>query len=371
MEIRLYKRFSDLPKKEWELLLDDQDFFLSSACMQVLEAEHSAEIEPLYFILKDNNEVKGIVYAQLFHINGLKLKEYIEHGQGTTNLLKQFQSKIVSKINSKVGFLGNLFLSNEEGFKFAKGFQSTNYLAEIVKLIHHNTSAKYILIPEFYEMATPQLKSNCKKIHIEPDMQLEIKPNWKSFDDYLDAISSKYKKRYRKVISKSSNITKRELSATELKQSASTMKELFNNVYHKSKFNAAKFNTDVFFDLKLIKENVTVYGYFYKDKMIGFQSDINSNNTLYAHFVGIDYKYNKEVDLYNLMLYEQIKYAIEHRLNSIKFGRTASEFKSTIGALPHKSFGYVYHPCKSVILALSPILNLIKPKEWKQRNPFK
>lgn len=371
MQISLYKQFKDLPKEEWELLLNEQDFFLSSGCMKILEAEHSEEIQPLYFILKENNTVKGIVYAQLFKINGSKLNEYIKHGLESKSVLKNLQSRVLKRINSQVGFLGNLFLSNEEGFKFAKDFNSNTYLSEIIELIHKHTKAKYILIPEFYKNATQQLGINCKQINVEPDMQLDLNPNWKQFDDYLEDISSKYKKRYRKIISKSAKISKRELSPTELKQAAERMKELFDNVYSKSKFNAARFNTDVFYDLKLIKENVSIYGYFLKDKLVGFQSDISSNDVLYAHFVGIDYKYNKDYELYNLMLYEQIRYAIENKIKCIKFGRTASEFKSTIGAIPHKNIGYVYHPCKSVMLVLSPILNLIKPRSWKQRNPFK
>jgi hypothetical protein len=71
------------------------------------------------------------------------------------------------------------------------------------------------------------------------------------------------------------------------------------------------------------------------------------------------------------MLYEQIQFAIDNNLSVIKFGRTASEFKSTIGATPDVNYGYVYHPSKSVMLALSPILMLIKPKDWIQRQPFK
>jgi hypothetical protein len=71
------------------------------------------------------------------------------------------------------------------------------------------------------------------------------------------------------------------------------------------------------------------------------------------------------------MLFEQIEFAINNNLEQIKFGRTASEFKSTIGAVPYKGHGYVYHPRKSIIKAISPILRMLKPKDWTQRHPFK
>ncbi len=371
MNVSLYRSFKDLPKKDWSTLLTEKDFFLSTQCLQVIEAEHSKEIEPLYFIFRKNKEIKGILYAQIFHISGPKLNEYIQHGQGNKCILKSIQQSIINRIDSKVAFLGNLFLSNEESFKFLDDFKDLDFLLKVTELINTKTRAKHILIPEFFSSNIDILGARCKKISVEPDMHFKLNESWTKFDDYLEEINSKYKKRYRKVMRNSAAITKRELSATELKESSEILKILFDNVYYKSKFNAAKFNTDVFFDLKLTSKDVTVHGYFLDNKMIGFQSDIQNNKELFAHFVGIDYNYNKDLDLYNRMLYEQIRFAIDNNLSVIKFGRTASEFKSTIGATPHVSYGYVYHPSKSIMLALSPILKLIKPKDWTQRQPFK
>ena len=371
MEYILYKRFTDVPINDWNKLLDDQDFFMSSSCVQILEAEHENEIEPLYIIIKNKGNVVGIVYAHLFLINGNKLKEYINNGNSSFNILNEIKVFLANKINVKVGFLGNVFLSNEESCKLNSSAISDEHLPKILELITTDTEARFVLIPETYENSIPLIKHNTKKIFVEPDMQMSIPKSWLSFDHYLESISSKYKKRYRKVLKKSSALEKRDLSPSDLKHESSAMKSLFDNVFYKSKFNAAKFNTDVFYDLKLVKENVSIFGYYLDNKLVGFASEICSNGVLYAHFVGIDYKYNSVYEIYNRMLYEQIKFAIDNNLNVIKFGRTASEFKSTIGAIPYKGYGYIYHPCIAVIKAASPILSLLKPKNWIQRNPFK
>jgi predicted N-acyltransferase len=164
---------------------------------------------------------------------------------------------------------------------------------------------------------------------------------------------------------------KKEMSLEDLIIESDSMKELFHNVFNKSKFNAAKFNTDVFYDLKSKKKNVSIYGYYLKDVLIGFASDISINQVLYAHFVGLNYEVNQTHEIYSLMLYEQIDYAIKNKLQSIKFGRTAAEFKSNIGAIPKNDKAYVYHKNKVVLKILKPILSLLKPKNWIQRNPFK
>ena len=371
IEYILYIRFADVPKSEWNELLDSQDFFISSSCVQILEAEHENEIEPLYIVIKDSEKVIGIVYAHLFLINGNKLKEYINNGNSSFSILSEIKVFLANRINVKVGYLGNVFLSNEESCKLQKSSIPMEHITKLLDLITSETEARFVLIPETYEDSIPLIKSYSKKIFVEPDMQMSIPKSWESFDDYLEAISSKYKKRYRKVLKKSSVLERRDLSPSDLKHESLAMKSLFDNVFYKSKFNAAKFNTDVFYDLKLVKDNVSIFGYYLEDKLVGFTSEISSNNVLYAHFVGIDYKYNSDYEIYNRMLYEQIKFAIDHKLSLIKFGRTASEFKSTIGAVPYKGYGYIYHPCKTVIKAASPILSLLKPKDWTQRNPFK
>ena len=371
MEYILYKRFADVPENEWNELLNSQDFFISSSCVQIIEAEHENEIEPLYIVIKDSEKVIGIVYAHLFLINGNKLKEYINNGNSSFSILNEMKVFLANRINVKVGYLGNVFLSNEESCKLQKSSIPKEHLTNILDLITSETEARFVLIPETYKDSIPLIKSYTKKIFVEPDMQMSIPKSWETFDHYLDAISSKYKKRYRKVLKKSSVLEKRDLSPSDLKHESLAMKSLFDNVFYKSKFNAAKFNTDVFYDLKLVKENVSIFGYYLDGKLVGFASEISSNDVLYAHFVGIDYKYNSDYEIYNRMLYEQIKFAIDNKLSLIKFGRTASEFKSTIGAVPYKGYGYIYHPSKTIIKAVSPILSLLKPKDWTQRNPFK
>ena len=71
------------------------------------------------------------------------------------------------------------------------------------------------------------------------------------------------------------------------------------------------------------------------------------------------------------MLFEQIQFAIENKIDLIKFGRTASEFKSNFGAVPQSNKGFVYDQGGVLLYFLNPLLKLLKPKDWIQRNPFK
>ena len=370
-KVSIYGSCKDVPINEWEELLTPHDVFLSIGFLSLIETFHKNEISPNYIVLKEKNKVIGILYSQTFKLSSRKLKEYINHGNPGFNLIRLIKSQLANFINLKVGFLGNLFLTNEMGFKIHPNYANKIDLNKVLSKLQGQNHNKLILLPHFYKDNFEFSNHYFKEMNVEPDMHLKIPKSWHSFEDYYDAIQSKYKKRYRKILINSSSIKRKELNQSDIKQYAPMLDKLFDKVYNKSSFNTAKFNTNIFSDLKEFIPNTSIVGYFIGDKMIGFSSNILLNHTMYAHFVGLDYKVNNELDLYSKMLYDKIEYAIENKVELIKFGRTASEFKSNFGAIAQSNIGYVYDSSGILLSLLSPLIKLIKEKEWHQRNPFK
>ena len=366
---KTYHKYSDIPRGEWSELLQEDDMFLSEDFLKIIERSHQDEISPLYTVVKDENGVLGIMYSQVFDFKNSKLKNYIDTSK--FNITAILKSQIGRLLGVKVSFLGNLFLSNELAFKFKGEVLTQSKFNSILKHIQESSGTKFLLIPESYDVFINKNSSKIKQINVEPDMHLKVSKDWNTFDDYLDCLRSKYKKRLRKIYVNSKGITKKEIDSSELKSKAIHLKELYGQVYEKSNFNSAKFNTDVFQGLTSLNKNIKIYGYYYNDELIGFSSVIKNNETLYAHFVGIDYEINHKYDLYGKMLFDHIKYAIDHKLQLIKFGRTACEFKSNFGAEPGLGRGYVYDKTGWYLQLLGPFLKLLKPKAWIQRKPFK
>lgn len=370
-KVSIYDSYKDVPNIEWEELLTPNDVFLSIGFLSLIERFHKNEISPNYIVLKDKNKVIGILYSQTFKLSSRKLKEYINHGNPGFNLIKLIKSQLANFVNLKVGFLGNLFLTNEIGFKLHPNYSNNIDLNKVLGQLQDQNHNKLILLPHFYKDNFEFSNHYFKKINVEPDMHLKIPNSWDSFEDYYDAIQSKYKKRYRKILINSSSIKGKELNQSEIKKYAPMLNKLFDKVYNKSSFNTAKFNTNIFSDLKELIPSTSIVSYFIGDKMIGFSSNILHNNIMYAHFVGLDYEINHELDLYSKMLYDKIKYAIDNKVELIKFGRTASEFKSNFGAIAQSNIGYVYDKSGILLRLLTPLIKLIKEKKWYQRNPFK
>ena len=65
---------------------------------------------------------------------------------------------------------------------------------KVLSQLQDQNHIKLILIPHFYKDYFEFSKHYFKEINVEPDMHLKIPKSWHSFQDYYDAIQSKYKK---------------------------------------------------------------------------------------------------------------------------------------------------------------------------------
>lgn len=147
---------------------------------------------------------------------------------------------------------------------------------------------------------------------------------------------------------------------------------LYEKVAGNATFNLGLFNLETYRDLKKqFGNNYILKTYWLEDEIVGFVSGIVNEKSLDAHFVGIDYKRNRTHAVYQRMLYDYVEIAIQLKLKTVNFGRTASEIKSSIGAVPENLTMYLRHKktIKNKILKL--FLQRVQPTPFQQKFPFK
>jgi hypothetical protein len=189
----------------------------------------------------------------------------------------------------------------------------------------------------------------------------------------MNDLSSKYRVRARKVLSVSHNIHQKELSLEDIQSQRTSLEKLYNNVVNHVAFNMATLNIDFFEQMKnLYGEACTMYGYYLNEEMVSFACLFHVDPaTLHVHYVGLDYEINKAYKLYNRMLLDFVRFAIEHKVQKVHFGRTATEIKSTIGAEPNPLQAYLKMSNSGVNAVVPYLLKRIKPQEYIARNPFR
>ena len=385
-KISLFDTVHDVPVKEWNALTEN-NLFLQIPYLKVLQEQVPGNMKFRYAVINKENKAVACAYFQLIELSGesianMNAKE--DENSCPVNVKQNFKKLLrnnADKVSFKILICGNSFISGEHGFIFSKDIsakEAFEQLAGTVNLITDSAKSKdkisAILVKDFYEESSAGILDKFKyhSFSVEPNMILKFKNNWKNFDDYLAAMSTKYRTRTKSILKKGSAVTSKKMDVGEIEKHKNEINILYDAVHSKAKFRIAKLDADYFSELKkTIGDKFTFTGYFLKDKLVAFRTSFLLNDILEAHFIGLDYKLNKELDLYQNILYDYIKEAFENNLSSVYFGRTASEIKSTVGAVAYNLTCYIRHRNTFSNAIIKPFIEYLQPSEWVPRSPFK
>lgn len=282
----------------------------------------------------------------------------------------------------KILTCGNTFVSGEHGIFIKPNKDKKQIVKQLAKAIvafEKDISKGTIdafMLKDFVNESlfiTDALHSvGYNSFNVDPNMVLALDGNWNTFDDYLAALKTKYRVKAKKALQKSRDLRAEEVTINSLKQLLPNMTLLYKNVSNKASFNLGYFNIETYISLKEnLKDDYVIKVYWLGDKLVGFLSGMRNQNSLDAHFVGIDYTVNRTYAIYQRMLYDYISLAIDNKIKTINFGRTASEIKSSVGAAPQDLTIYLRHRKSIPNRILSLFLNRIQPTEFRLIKPFK
>lgn len=279
---------------------------------------------------------------------------------------------------------GNTFVTGEHGMYICSEEDKKKVLKQFVMALFDFVEENQILkeeidafmIKDFLEeslLITNDLKQEgYYPFKVEPNMVMTLPESWNSFNDYLAAMKTKFRVKAKKALKQSAEIQIKDISLDQLDDLLPQMTELYKKVSGNAGFNLGEFNLETYKTLKEnLKERYILKGYWLEEKLLGFMSGIINEGSLDAHFVGINYEVNRQYAVYQRMLYDYVDLGIQNKVKHINFGRTASEIKSSIGAVPQEMTIYLRHRKRLPNKLLRLFLNRIKPTEFQQKFPFK
>ena len=384
-KIEIFDRISDV-EEHWTIISEGKDIFFSPDFLKIIEQYPASDIVPYYGLVTSESVPVGIVYFQSKYV---ALKENLRKpgAQPKTSLQKitePLKHAVVSNINFQTIICGNLLLTGRYGFCFRNDIfrdqqfylviQATERLNQYLQ--QKGVSSGLILIKDFFTEDTPasgEYHKGFTKFTVQPKMILEIKPKWKTFEDYLDDLKSKYRVRARKAMQKASDITKKVFSADEIATHRLTIHSLYKNVSDQAGFNAFVLHENYFEQLKeAFGDKLKLTTYWRNGKMVAFFTSIKNYDVLDAHFLGYDPDENYECQIYLNMLYDLIREGILCGASKVDMSRTAIEIKSTVGAEPHDMYLYLRHTNKLLNKTVETVLDFVKPQEeYIYRSPFR
>ncbi|MEE9406912.1 MAG: GNAT family N-acetyltransferase [Polaribacter sp.] len=372
----------EISEEIWQSLNCESNIYFQRDFLKSIEKNHPKITFSYIVLVNDKNEPTALASIQIidFLIDGIRndLELLIRKLKNIARKLHIFPNKKPLKLL----IAGNTFVSGEHGVFINQNQDKKTIIKELAKaILHFVKSDKKLKIDAFLLkdfineslFITDELKDfNYHPFSVEPNMMLKIDENWRNFDDYLAAMKTKFRVKARKAFKQSIEIRIEEVTAENIVNQLPEMTNLYKKVASNADFNLGDFNLETYKDLKeKLDENYVLKTYWLDDKIVGFISGVINNKSLDAHFVGIDYQLNREYAIYQRMLYDYIEIAINKKLNILNFGRTASEIKSSVGAIPQDLTMYLRHKKSIKNRILKLFLQRIQPTPFQQKFPFK
>lgn len=371
---KIFNSTTELPS-DWNYVIRQQNIMLSEEYFRVLEESKPINMKYCFVGFFSDEELIGGALFQ--YLNFIEHKSF-QKGE----MLCSIRNFLAKQLSKDVMILGNNMLTGQNGFYFDTSKIPTEkailLLNEASKEALNVLGKTSLVIYKDYQKSflknfeEEEFKS-FYRFSVQPNMILNIKPEWNSFEDYSNDLSKKYRARLKSAKKKIEGIQKRGLDIESIKKYQNEMNILYQNVAENASFNTFFLTKNHFESMKHnLKDNFKVFGYFFNDNLIGFYTLILNNKDIDTYFLGYDKEIQKEKQIYLNMLFDMTEFGISKQFKRIVFGRTALEIKSTIGAEPVEIFGLIKHNNKAINPFMEKIFTSLNPKvEWIHRRPFK
>lgn len=388
-ELAIYRTAGSLPQL-WDSLLPEDQQMMSRAYLRAQERAPAEGMGYAYLLFYKNKQAVGLAACQLMEFRALRQIQSLQRPP-EGNLIGRawhfIKGTIAGRINYKMIICGSTQFTGQHAFVFEPEMVETSramalldeglqLLARTLKL--EGWHAGGIMIKDLEKGEPPFLRSLEEKEYsvfpFQPNMVMPLRPEWRAFDDYLEAMVSKYRVRARRAFKKGKGLVVKEMDEESLARHQNDVYNLYNEIAGRADFNMLNLPKGYFLALKqAMPERFRVFGYYLKGELAGFCSTLNNGPEMEAHFIGFRPEVNFKYQLYLNMLYDMIRIAIEEeKAERVVFSRTAMEIKSSVGAVPLKMYVSLRHLNPLLNRLLPALVRWLEPKEeeWVQRHPF-
>ena len=353
---------ADIDPAPWNAIVAKNRLICRHEYLQAVEASRINDCRYFYPIVRDGN---GIVAHACVYFIRTELDSFAKGSlkyvvNGIRRIWKDFL--VLRSIECGTPVALGCTIS------FREGVDRAAVLTEIVReteRLARDFGVGVVLFRDFYEeelsFYDQLLCMSYSRIHNLPGAHLEIR--WKSFDEYLGAMISHYR---RKLLTQRKKLQKTGISVEIVKDYSTYVKSLqrlWENTYqHASEYKRERLTENFFSNIAThLAERYALILIKLNGQPIGFGLILFDDETLRTLFCGLDYTCNEEYGIYLNLLYGVVELGITKGMRDIDFGITTIEPKLDLGA--------VVTPIQMYMKHLSPAWNRLVPRVFEMMTP--
>lgn len=374
--------------QDWDTAAPPGDIFLQRPYLSVLEHNPPQGMRFGYLVFYKGDAPAGVALCQIKYFKGddniTDLDVQSKDPCFFNALGKWFKRRVASMAAADILICGNMLVTGEHGYWFdyrkirpLEAIEALEKaLSDVVDIMgRERVKMPVILVKDIAPQNLEQGKSLAEKGFVEFDIQpnMVLHLPFSDFEDYLSAMSTKYRTRAKRAFKKLDGVERRELTLVEIQRELPRIYALYREIARNAGFNMVDLNENYLLALKHDMGNLfRMFGYYQDGELLAFYTTIQNHDELEAHFLGYDKDHNHDKQLYLNILYDIIRIGLASGSKSIVFARTALEIKSSVGAEAHDLWCYLRHQNSLANKLTGTVLDYLKPvEEWQARHPFK
>ena len=332
-----------------EFLLKQSSAYLDSRSVKAALDVPNRELRALCWIDASNN-ILGIATTEDTSAVSQSKGQFLKADRPVFKLAQRYLYRGDGKFRLNIRVLGMVLSSGDHAYRFSDKLskeQIYNAIEEAVYLrpLPDSIVPRSILIKDHYcefdwgERFAGKSSWHPKWVDLEfdPVMEVELKSDWESFEDYRNALRKKSRTKIRRIFKSSEELVLKDLSLKEVVLLSDELYDLYSKVYGRAGFQLGKLYKEDIISLKRNwGDDFPVIGYYFGKSLVGFQCGIVTKYSVEAFFVGFNEDENRVHSIYQRMLLEFISQGIDRGSSKISLGRTALDIKSSLGACPRR-----------------------------------
>ncbi len=388
---------AQLNPETWDAVAQGQSWFFSRDYLQMLEQVPPSCLQPRYGLISDAQGPVAAVVMQWAELSAERMRpsaaaasaEITGKRARLRKLLGKAAAKsgtaLVGRISERVLVCGNLLSYGMHAVAMAPDVAPEAVWPAVAELLYRVRRADklagqagFVLIKDVTETQAKAISVlhglSYRSVATEPNMVLELRAGWKTYEDYLASLASKYRSSVRKQIMEPLRDAGLTLHAFEPDAALQVrMHALYLQVHENASFRPFTLHADYFGALaRTAGARIRHAGIFDRgERLLGFIVTLLDGDTAVAYHVGFERAAAAEHPLYLGLLHASIGDAIAMGAKSVSLGRTALEPKARLGAKPQAMQVWVRHRQPVLNQLTLRLLGLVPHEEPPERNPFK
>src|SRR5215510_5769997 len=278
--------------------------FFSPRYLRVLEDAGPENLRPCYALIFNEKEPVAAIAAQSVAVSMARLRKTAT------------ASDPLSRHEEKLLVCGNLLSWGMHGISFAPNVDQQQLWPAVAEAIYRLRrvdklfgDTAFVMVKDIPDAhaggATALSRFSYRELETEPNMVLDISPQWKSYDDYLASLTSKYRKQAKQIekeVAAAGGVVE-EIKSDRIARDAEQLHALYLQTHKNARLRlvtlpvtflptlAERLGDDMRFTI--LKRD---------DELLGFVTTVKDGETAVGYYIGFDRKANAEIPIYFRLL---------------------------------------------------------------------